>query len=114
MPFFLADHTEDAERRWMALDAGRYRRLRDQRPIVVKRDALIRDRDDDLERTLRSILRLTLLCRIGFCVPVMALPPEWVITPPMSGLGPEQGPAIRPGMRRRRCRKQANGNRKCC
>src|ERR1041385_1236188 len=94
MPFLLADHTEDAERRWMTLNAGRYRRPCDQCPIFVKRDTLIRDRDDDLERTLRSVFRLTLPLWL-----VLTFRPELAITPPKAGLGPKQGL----GMRRRPC-----------
>src|SRR6185436_14139326 len=100
MPFMPVDDTEHAERRWMTLYTCRYRRTCDQDPVFVKRDTLIRDRDDDLERTLRSVLKL-LLRQIGFCAPRWIPVPE--IAPPESGFGPEHGPR----MRGRPCRKQA-------
>jgi hypothetical protein len=61
MPSLLADDAEYAERCRMVLNSRRDRRARDQGTIVIKRDPLVGDRDDDLERTLRGILNLTLL-----------------------------------------------------
>src|SRR6476469_9988458 len=68
MPSLLADHAEDAEGRWMMLDARRYRGACDQGSIFVKRQPLIRERDDDLERALRTFLRLLLPCCFRFGV----------------------------------------------
>src|SRR5258707_3621970 len=68
-----------------------HRRACDQRPIVIKRDPLVCDRDDDLERALRSVLGLSILRQFRFCVPVVVLVPERrVIAPPRPLLGPEQ------------------------
>ena len=44
----------------MTLNSRRHRRARDQCPIVIKGDPLVSDRDNDLERTLRSVLELIL------------------------------------------------------
>src|ERR1700720_707886 len=74
----------------MTLNSRGHRRACDQRPIVIKRDPLTCDRDDDLERTLRSLLRLGVLRQFRFCVPVLVLVPEWsVIAPPRPVLGPK-------------------------
>src|SRR5262245_5851362 len=100
MPFFLADDAEHAERRWMTRNSRRYGRACDQSPIVIKRDPLISYRDNDLERTLRRFLGLSVLRRIRFCAPVLVLMPERVIAPP------RPGPKWRPGMRGL-CRKYA-------
>ena len=92
----------------MTLNSRRYRRACDQRPIVIKRDPLVSDRDDDLERALRSVLGLSFLRQFRLCVPVLVLVPERsVITPPRPVLGPKQELGV--------CgpyRKYANG--KCC
>src|SRR5712691_10297266 len=104
MPFFLTDYAEYAERRWMTFNSRRYGRACDQCPTVIKRDPLVRDRDNDLERALRSVLELSLLRKIRFCVSVLVLVPECVITPPRSVLRPIQGPSMRGTYR-----KHANG-----
>src|SRR5215475_12870396 len=102
MPFLFTEHAEDAERCWMTLDACRYRRTCNQSSVLVERDPLIRDRDNDLERAPWSVFRLRLLRGIRFRVPVLVLVPELVIIP---SKWPEKGP----GVRRRPCRKHANG-----
>jgi hypothetical protein len=51
----LADDAEDAERRGMIPDPRRYGGARDQRAVVIKRDPLIRDRDDDEELSVCSV-----------------------------------------------------------
>jgi hypothetical protein len=92
MPSLLADHAEYAEGRRMTLNSRRYRRACDQRPIVIKRDPLVSDRDDDLEGALRRVLELSLLRHIRFCVPVLVLVPKWsIIAPPRPIVGPKQG-----------------------
>ena len=61
VPSFFADHAEDAERRWMTLNSSRDRRACDQRAVVIKRELLVCDGDDDLEWTLSSVLWRNLL-----------------------------------------------------
>jgi hypothetical protein len=60
----------------MTLNSGRYRRARDQRAIVIKRELLVRDGNDDLEWPLRRGLRSGLLRQFRLCVPVVVLVPE--------------------------------------
>ena len=57
----------------MALSSCGYRRSCDQGPVVKKRDPLICDRDDDLERALRSVLWPSILRRFRVCLPVVVL-----------------------------------------
>ena len=54
---------------------------------------MIRDRDDDLERAIRSILDLIFLRQFGLCVPV-AVPQRSMIAPPISVLRPKQEPGV--------------------
>ena len=49
----------------MGLNTRRYGRTRDQCPIVIERDSLVRDRDNDLERALASVLRLSFFAKSG-------------------------------------------------
>src|SRR5450755_290310 len=92
----------------MTLNSRGYRRACDQRPIVIKRDPLVCDRDDNLERAFRSVLGLSVLRRFRLCVPVSVLVPERsVIAPPR--------PVLRPKRKLSVCgayRKYENG--KCC
>jgi hypothetical protein len=75
----------------MTLNSGRYRRARDQRAIVIKRDLLVCGGDDDLEWALRSVLRLSLLRQFRLCVPVLVLMPERsVFAPPRPVVGPRE------------------------
>ena len=60
----------------MTLNSGRDRRACDQRAIVIKRELLVRDGDDDLEWPLRRVLRSSLLRQFRLCVPVVVLVPE--------------------------------------
>ena len=55
MPSALADDAEHAERRRMIPDPRRYGRTCDQRPAVIKRDPLVRDRDDEEEWPLCGV-----------------------------------------------------------
>ena len=56
----------------MGLNTRRYGRTRDQCPIVIERDSLVRDRDNDLERALASVLRLSFaksgIVALGWCL----------------------------------------------
>jgi len=61
MPSLLTDYAEYAEGRWMTLDSRRYRRACDQSSTAIKRDPLVGDRYDDLERALQIILELSFL-----------------------------------------------------
>jgi len=75
----------------MTLNSRGHRRACDQRPIVIKRDPLVCDRDDDLERTLLCVLRLSVLRQFRFCVPVLVLVPgRSAIAPPRPVLGPKR------------------------
>ena len=55
----------------MPRNARGHRRARDQGPVVEKRDPLVCDRDDDLERALRSGLGPGFRCRFRICLPVV-------------------------------------------
>ena len=92
----------------MPLSSRGHRRACDQRPIVIKRDPLVCDRDDDLERALRSVLGLSVLRQFRVCAPVLVFVPERsVIVPPR--------PVWRPKQELGMCgayRKYENG--KCC
>src|SRR6202047_3175318 len=57
----------------MPLSSRGHRRACDQGPVVKKRDLLVSDRDDDLERALRRVLRPSVLRRIKVCLPVVVL-----------------------------------------
>src|SRR5207248_5150300 len=93
VPTWFADDAEYAERRGMARDARRHRRAGDQRAIVVDRDALIGDRNDDLERTVGRLLDLVFAAQAGLRAPVpLAVPPRRLIAPPRSVLRPDQQP----------------------
>ena len=75
----------------MTLNSRGYRGACDQRPIVIKRDPLVCDRDDDLERAIRSILGLIFLRRFGLGVPLpVAVPRRSMIARPISPLRPKQ------------------------
>jgi hypothetical protein len=51
--------------------------------IIIDRDPLIRDGDDDVKRVLRSILRLIILCQFGLWVPLpLNMPWRSMIVPP--------------------------------
>src|ERR1700748_1536622 len=67
VPTWFADHAEHAERRRMPLLSRGHRRACDQGPVVKEREPLVRDRDDDLEWALRSILGPSALRRYGVC-----------------------------------------------
>ena len=87
------------------LSSRGHRRACNQSPIVIKRDPLVRDRDDDLERSLRSISGPIILLQFRLCVPVLVLVPERsVITPPGPVLGPKQELGVCDP-----CRKHENG-----
>src|SRR6267142_7160636 len=82
----------------MTLSSRGHRRACDQFSIVIKRDSLVCDRDDDLERALRSVIDLSALHRFRFCVPVpvLVLVPEWsVMAPPGPVLGPKRELGVR-------------------
>ena len=75
----------------MTLNSSRYRRACDRRAIVIKRDLLVCDGDDDLEWTLRSVLRLSLLRQFRLCAPVLVLVPKRsVFAPPRPVVEPRK------------------------
>jgi len=75
----------------MTLNSRGNRRACDQCPIVINRDPLVCDRDDDLERALRSVPGLSFLRQFRFCMPVVVLVPERsVIAPPRPVLRPKR------------------------
>src|SRR4029077_14577079 len=89
----------------MTLNSGRYRRACNQRPIVIERDPLVCDGDDDLERalqrvllrqfSLRCVLWFSLLRQFRLSVPVLTLVPERnEIVVLWSVLGPERAEIV--------------------
>ena len=64
----------------------------DQFSIVIKRDPLVCDRDDDLERAFRRASDRTLLADFRLWpVPVLVLVSEWsMMAPPRPVLGPKR------------------------
>ena len=91
VPSLFADHAEYAKRRRMTRNSRGHRRACHQRPIVIKRDPLVCDRDDDLERALRSVPGLSFLRQFRFWMPVVVLVPERsVIAPPRPVLRPKR------------------------
>ena len=89
MPSLFADDAEYAEGRRMPLGARGHRRACDQGPVVKKRDPLVRDRDDDLERALRRVLGPNALRQFRVCLPVVVLVFERSV---MAWLGRVPGP----------------------
>src|ERR1700732_1289509 len=75
----------------MPLSSRGHRRACDQGPVVKKRDPLVCDRDDDLERALRSVLGSSVLRRLRVSLPVVVLMFERsVMAWPERVLGPKQ------------------------
>src|SRR5229473_1271302 len=75
----------------MPLSSRGHRRACDQGPVVKKRDPLVCDRDDDLERALRSVLGSSVLRRFRVSLPVVVLVFERsVMAWPERVLGPKQ------------------------
>ena len=80
----------------MTLDPRRYGRACDQCSVVIKRDPLVCDRNDNLKRALWIFLRLVFLRRFSFCVSVLVIVPRWsVIAPPRPVLGPKKEFGVR-------------------
>src|ERR1700758_2777340 len=80
----------------MPLSSRGHRRACDQGPVVKKRDPLVCDRDDDLERALRSVLGPSVLRRFRVSLPVVMLVFERsVMAWPERVLGPKQKPSVR-------------------
>src|SRR5262245_12638950 len=91
VPSFLADDAEHAERGRMAWHARRHGRACDQRTIVINRDPLVGDRDDDLERALWSVRCGRRLRQSRLLVPgVRLMPKRSRLAPPRLRLWPEQ------------------------
>ena len=91
MPSLFADNAEHAEGRRMPLSSRGHRRACDQGPVVKKQDPLVCDRDDDLERALRSVLGSSVLRRFRVSLPVVVLVFERsVMAWPERVLGPKQ------------------------
>src|SRR5258705_407799 len=79
------------EGRRMPLSSRGHRRACDQSPVVKKRDPLVCDRDDDLERALRRVLWPSVLRRFRVCLLVVVLVFERSVTAwPERVLGPKQ------------------------
>src|SRR6516162_9707500 len=88
------------------------RRTRTGTAVVIKRDPLVCDRNDNLEWALWSLLRLIFLGRFRFRVPVLVIVPQRsVIAPPRPVLGPKNEFGVRGPYR-----KYARGkcSQKCC
>src|SRR5215831_393779 len=74
----------------MPLSPRRHRRACNQGSVVKKRDPLVCDRDDDLERALRSVLGPSVFRRFWISLPVVVLVFERSVSAwPKRVLGPK-------------------------